>query len=194
MSVLFQKWRDIYRNFRFFYIHNWWSLNRDRVEIGKPMLFRQKTVITGFGRAVLGSGSSFGYKLGGFHEIGVIEIQPRYRDSRIVIGREVSTNNNLFFCAANYIEIGDGTLIGQNVTIMDHEAHGVDPGKRRQIGEIGKVLIGKNVWVGNNVLILKNTVIGENSVVAAGAVVSGEFPPNVVLGGVPAKVIKKIEV
>ena len=75
---------------------------------------------------------------------------------------------------------------------MGHETHWVDPDKRRQIGEIGKVLIGKNVWVGNNVLILKNTVIGDNSVVAAGAIVSGESPPNVVLGGVPAKVIKKI--
>ena len=77
------------------------------------MFFRQKTVITRFGRAVWESGSSFGYKLGSFHEIGVIEIQPRYRDSRIVIDRKVSTNNNLFFCAANYIEIEDGTLIGQ---------------------------------------------------------------------------------
>ena len=40
--------------------------------------------------------------------------------------------------------------------------------------------------------ILKGTVIGKNSVVAAGAVVSGEFPANVVIGGVPAKVIREI--
>jgi acetyltransferase-like isoleucine patch superfamily enzyme len=96
-------------------------------------------------------------------------------------------------CSANYIEIGDDTLIGQYVTIMDHEAHGIDPDKRRQIGGIGQVIIGKNVWLGNNVTILKNTEIGDNSIVATGAVVSGKFPTNVIIGGVPAKIIKAIK-
>ena len=88
--------------------------------------------------------------------------------------------------------MGDNTLIGQYVTIMDFEAHGIDPNKRRQLGEIGKIRIGKNVWIGNNVTILKNTFIGDNSVVAAGAVVSGVFPSDVVIGGIPAKIIKYI--
>ena len=55
------------------------------------------------------------------------------------------------------------------------------------------VKIADDVWIGNNVTILKGTEIGEHSVVAAGAVVSGKFPSNVVLGGVPAKVIRKID-
>lgn len=94
--------------------------------------------------------------------------------------------------AAKYIEIGDNTRIGQNVTIMDHEAHGLDPLNRAKIGEIGEVILGKNVWVGNNVIILKDTVIGENTIVAAGAVVKGTFPKNVIIGGIPAKVIKTL--
>ena len=57
-----------------------------------------------------------------------------------------------------------------------------------------KVVIDENVWIGNNVMILKNSEIGKNSIVAAGAVVSGVFPPNVIIGGVPAKVIKEIDV
>lgn len=153
---------------------------------------QQKTLITGKGTVEIGDNCSFGFKLGGFHRGGSIEIQPRYKDSIIKIGNNVATNNNIMFCAANYIEIGDDTLIGQYVAIMDHEAHGIDPLKRRQIGEIGKVIIGKNVWIGNNVTILKNSEIDNNTIVATGAVVSGKFPANVIIGGVPAKIIKSL--
>lgn len=152
----------------------------------------QKTLFTGAGLVEIGINCSFGYKLGGFHRGGSIEIQPRYKDSIIKIGNNVATNNNLFFCVANYLEIGDDSLIGQNVCIMDHEAHGVDPLKRSQIGEIGQVIVGKNVWIGNNVTILKNSEIGDNSIVATGAVVCGKFPSNVIIGGVPAKIIKSL--
>ncbi|UBB91028.1 hypothetical protein J4771_06535 [Candidatus Kaistella beijingensis] len=75
---------------------------------------------------------------------------------------------------------------------MDFEAHGIAPDRRNQIGDIGKVIIGENVWIGNNVTILKNTEIGNNSIVAAGAVVGGVFPENVIIGGVPAKIIKNL--
>jgi acetyltransferase-like isoleucine patch superfamily enzyme len=156
----------------------------------KYPICEQKTLITGLGVVEIGSNCTFGYKLGGFHRGGSIEIQPRYKGSKIKIGNNVTTNNNLFFCAANYIEIGDDSLIGQNVCIMDHEAHGIDPAKRRQLGEIGSVVIGQNVWLGNNVSILKNSEIGDNTIVATGAVVSGKFPANVIIGGVPAKIIK----
>lgn len=130
--------------------------------------------------------------MGGRHRNGSIELQARYENSKIVIGNSVSANNNVFICAANCIEIGSSTLIGERVTIMDHEAHGVRPDMRSQIGEIGYVKIGKNVWIGNNVIILKNTSVGDNSIVAAGAVVSGHFPSNVIIGGIPAKVIRQL--
>ena len=60
------------------------------------------------------------------------------------------------------------------------------------MSKIGEVKIGKNVWIGNNVTILKNSEIGDNSIVAAGAIVNKEFPPNVIIGGVPAKIIKTL--
>lgn len=154
--------------------------------------FNQYTICKGQGIVEIGAKCSFGYKLGGFNKGGTIELQARYKNSRIVIGNNISTNNNIMLCAANYIEIGDNTLICQYVTIMDHEAHGIEPDKRRQIGIIGSVIIGKNTWLGNNVTILKNSEIGDNSIVATGAVVSGKFPANVIIGGVPAKIIKSI--
>ena len=155
---------------------------------------QQKIFITGKGRVTIGDKCSFGFKLGGRNKYGAIELQPRTIDAHIQIGNSVSTNNNLFICSSNKITIGNNTLIGENVTLMDFEAHGIMPDKRREIGEIGKVIIEKNVWIGNNVTILKNSEIGENSIVAAGAVVNGKFPNNVIIGGVPAKIIKKIDV
>jgi len=188
-----KNWIKYYLMQFFYFIYpNRTNLLRHRIIYQSIPRFRQITICEGSGSVEIGRNCSFGFKMGGFHRGGSIELQARYVNSRIIIGNNVATNNNIMFCAANYIEIGDDTLVGQNVTIMDHEAHGIDPDKRRQIGKIGKVILGKNVWLGNNVLILKNTEIGNNSIVAAGAVVSGKFPADVIIAGVPAKIIKKI--
>lgn len=52
------------------------------------------------------------------------------------------------------------------------------------------IRIGSNCWLGAKATILDGTVIGNGCVVAAGAVVSGAFPENVIIGGIPAKIIK----
>ena len=44
----------------------------------------------------------------------------------------------------------------------------------------------------NNVIVLKNSSIGKNTIVAAGSIVSGSFPDNAIVGGVPAKIIKSL--
>ncbi|WP_157972852.1 acyltransferase [Aureibaculum luteum] len=163
-----------------------------RINYKERPICNQKVYLTGGGQIKIGKGCIFGYKIGGFHKGGSIEIQPRYKGAIIKIGNNVATNNNIFICSANHIEINDNTRIGQNVTIMDFEAHGIDPRKRNKVGEIGEIIIGENVWIGNNVIILKNSSIGQNSIIAAGAVVSGVFPDNVIIGGVPAKIIKTI--
>ena len=155
---------------------------------------QQKVFATGKGLVEIGKNCAFGFKLGGFNRKGYIELQARYADAIIKIGDRVSTNNNLFICSANRIEIGDETLIGQNVTMMDFEAHGTHPDKRREIGNIGEIIIHNNVWIGNNVMILRDTHIGKNTIVAGGAVVKGVFPDNVIIGGVPATIIKNIQV
>jgi len=51
----------------------------------------------------------------------------------------------------------------------------------------------KNVWFGHNWKVLRGTEIGNNCIVAAGAVVKGKFKDNLILGGVPAKIIKEIK-
>lgn len=175
------------------YWPNFMSIIRKRIVlIGKIPECNQYTIYSGEGKLIIGKQCEFGFKYSGRHRNGSIEFQPRYKNAQIIISDYVCTGNNIFICAANRIEIGNFTLIGEGVTIMDFEAHGIDPQFRREVGEIGEIKIGNNVWIGNNAIILKNTNIGDNTIVAAGAVVTGIFPSNVVIGGVPAKVIKHL--
>jgi len=163
-----------------------------RVNYRSYPICNQKVILTGAGIAEIGQNCTFGYKPGGFHKGGQIEIQARYKDAFIKIGDNVVTNNNLYFCAANYIEIGNNTLLGRNVSMMDSEGHRSHPEKRHEMGKIGEIVIGQNVMIGNDVVILRDTKIGDNSIVALGAVVKGHFPDNVIIGGMPARIIKPL--
>jgi len=190
---IYNKFLYVLRTYRNFYIPNLKVIFKKEIILSNNIRFQQPVYVTGLGKVKIGENVSFGYSLGGFYRWGCIEIQPRYKNSYIEIGNNVATNNNILFCAASKIIIGEETLIGQYVTFLDHDAHGIEPDKRRtSIGNIGDIEIGRNVWIGNNVMILTGTKIGNNSVVATGSVVKGSFPENVIIGGVPAKIIKTI--
>ena len=55
----------------------------------------------------------------------------------------------------------------------------------------GKITIENNVWIGANCVILKNTIIGSGSIVGAGSVVTKNVEKETIVGGVPAKLIKR---
>ena len=96
-----------------------------------------------------------------------------------------------FYTDCGGITIGDGAFIGHNVVIATLN-HDFDP-KERSTTHPSKVVIGKNVWIGANATVVPGVTIGDNSIIAAGAVVTKDVPPNVIAGGVPAKVIKSID-
>jgi acetyltransferase-like isoleucine patch superfamily enzyme len=196
LKIIFILWGGLIRKLiqkKNWYWPNLIPLLRKRIVItGNIPLCDQCTIISGDGKFIFGKNCKFGIRQGGRHRNGSIEFNARNKDAQIVVQENVFTNNNLFICAENFVEIGNGTLIGEGVTITDHEAHNNDPGFRDQLGQIGIVKIGNNVWIGNRAIILKNTIIGNNSIIAAGSVVSGTFPSDVIVGGVPAKVLRAL--
>ena len=119
---------------------------------------------------------------------------PFYADygQNITVGKNAFINSGCCFQDHGGIEIGDGSLIGQQVVIASLN-HDLTPDKRGNMIP-SPVKIGKNVWIGAHATILPGLTVGDNAVVAAGAVVSKDVPENTVVAGVPAKVIKKIEV
>ena len=95
-------------------------------------------------------------------------------------------NNNANISCYHDVSIGKGTVISENVVIRDDDGHTID-GRKNQ----GRIAIGKNVWIGLNVIILKNVVIGDGAVVAAGSVITKDVAPTSLVGGNPARLIRK---
>lgn len=118
---------------------------------------------------------------------------PFYTDfgKNITIGKNVFINSDCKFQDQGGITIEDGALIGHGVVLatLDHD---LDPAKRQCLHP-APIHIGKGVWIGANSTVLKGVTIGDNAVIAAGAVVNKDIPANVIAGGVPAKVIKRID-
>lgn len=157
--------------------------------------FNQRTIFMGDGKVEIGENFSIGYRYGGGFRGRFSEIQVRDSNSIIKIGKNLATNNGIYICARKKIYIGNDVLIGSQVTIMDHNAHGINPTKRRTShGTSSEIIIEDNVWIGNNVTILSGTKIGKNSIVGVGSVVKGIFPQNVIIQGNPAKIIKEIKI
>ena len=115
----------------------------------------------------------------------------------------IGTNGNFgafnHITCINKVAIGDNCLTGKWVTISDNN-HGTtdfetlheNPTKRK-LHTKGPVIIGNNVWIGDKATILGGVTIGDSAVIAANAVVTKDVPAYSVVGGNPAKVIKRCE-
>ncbi len=93
------------------------------------------------------------------------------------------------------VEIGKNCQITKNFSLL---THGYDwsvlKGKFGDIlGSSGKVKIGDNCFIGFNVTITKSVTIGNNVIIGANSLVTHDIPDNVVVGGVPAKVIMTLD-
>ena len=101
-------------------------------------------------------------------------------DGIINIGDNVFFNHYCSVYALNKIEIGDGTIFGENVKIYDHNHVYAD--KQIPIKHQGYVSapisIGKHCWIGSNVTILKGVTIGDNCVIGAGCVIYKDVSSN----------------
>lgn len=118
---------------------------------------------------------------------------PFYTDcgKNIHVGKNVFINSGCRFQDQGGITIGDDVLIGHNVVLATLN-HDMNPRKRSTLHP-APITIGNDVWIGANATVLPGVTIGDGAVIAAGAVVTKDVPSNVIVGGVPAKIIKKIE-
>jgi acetyltransferase-like isoleucine patch superfamily enzyme len=159
--------------------------------IGRGLRMEELPYIVGTGRIVLGekvrlsgkSSISFGPPIFGLPEL--------------VIGDNTFIGHACGFNAGRSIRIGRSCLLATGVLIYDADGHPLDA-KRRRAGEstppdaIASVVIGDDVWVGNGALILKGVTIGDGAVIAARSVVTKDVPPDTIVAGNPARVIKEL--
>lgn len=159
---------------------------------GVPVIFKKKGSELNIGENCTIK-SSFLSNLVGLSQRTIIVT--RTEEAKIEIGNNVGISGATIY-ARKGITIGDNTLIGGNVKILDNDFHPIEI-KARNLDIKEKIAtreikIGRDCFIGANSLILKGVEIGDGTVVGAGSVVTGKFPDNVVIAGNPARVIKTL--
>lgn len=132
----------------------------------------------------------YGCTIGDNTKIGTfVEIQ-----KNATIGKNCKISSHTFICEG--VHIGDGVFVGHNVTfINDKIPRAVNPDGSLQTEadwKLEETIVKNGASIGSSATILCGVTIGENAIVGAGAVVTKDVPPNTVVAGVPAKVIKKL--
>src|SRR5215212_11433603 len=160
-----------------------------RVQFGRNFETNGRLVIRGPGRVVFGDN----IKAWAHAEKNVfITYTPQ---SRIVVGSGTRLNG-AGIMAYTTITIGPRCILGSTI-VFDSDFHPLDPAHRHDPDapvSCAPIQVGANVWLGGQSAVLKGVTIGENSVVAFRAVASGDVPPNVVVAGNPARIVKHFTV
>ncbi len=121
----------------------------------------------------------------------------------LFIGDNCEMGDNVHIVAFEKVEIGDNVLMASKVFISDTD-HGIykgsfseqdspviPPNDRKLVTNPTK--IGSNVWIGENAVILSGVTIGNGCIIGANSVCVKDIPDNVIVAGVPAKIIKKYD-
>ncbi len=110
----------------------------------------------------------------------------------ITVGKHVRINAGCFLVSYAGITIGDDCLIGEYSSIRDAN-HRIDGQKliREQGHDSAPIVIGANVWIGRGTTILEGVRIGDGAVVGANSVVTHDVPAGAVVGGCPARPLKR---
>lgn len=117
-----------------------------------------------------------------------------YRE-RLEIHPTAKVANSLFNTFSGRIEIGPNAFTGHNVSFLTgtHDYNLKDSERLHGIPDSGHdITVQAGAWIGSNSTIIGPCIIGTNSVVAAGSVVTKDVQPDTIVGGIPCKLIKKI--
>jgi len=132
----------------------------------------------------------YGCSIGDNTKIGAfVEVQ-----KNAIIGSNCKISSHTFICEG--VIIKDNIFIGHNVTfINDTYPRATNPDGSLQTDEdwsVESVTVHDGVSIGSSSTILSNVTIGENSIVGAGSVVTKDVPPDTIVAGNPAKILRKI--
>ena len=117
----------------------------------------------------------------------------RFR-KRLRIGAHTYVNAHLCIDLHAEIDIGDDVSIGHHVTLIT-TGHDLGPACRRAGAMRPQpITVADGCWLGAGTTILPGCSLGASSVVATGSVVNGVIPPNKMLAGVPARVVRSLPV
>ncbi|WP_366844513.1 acyltransferase [Flavobacterium sp.] len=110
----------------------------------------------------------------------------------IVADDGVFIGNSCEFNISKGIRIGKNTMLASGCKFIDHD-HGTSIKEMMNTQQpiVAPIVIEEEVWMGVNCVVLKGVTIGKGAVVAAGSVVIKDVEPYTIVGGIPAKFIKK---
>jgi maltose O-acetyltransferase len=112
--------------------------------------------------------------------------------NNLTVGEECWFNVGCFLDLGAPITIGDRIAFGHQVIVLT-SSHRIGPSDRRAGPLYAKpVTIGDGAWVGARSIILPGVHVGSGAIVAAGALVNSDVPPNTMVAGVPARVVKTL--
>jgi acetyltransferase-like isoleucine patch superfamily enzyme len=116
----------------------------------------------------------------------------RVHEGEVQIGAKSVLGQECTISCYQHVAIGRECIVADRVMLIDFD-HGVVE-VERPIREQGiymrDVNVGHNVWIGYGAAILRGTTVGDNSVIGTNSVVTRDVPPNAVVGGVPARVLR----
>ena len=120
---------------------------------------------------------------------------------RVFLGNNCSTMNSIFNVISGNIYIGDNTILGHNCMLLTG-THNFKNGQRISLLEnkeeeetpkTGRdIVIGEGCFIGSGVIIIGPVTIGNNVIIASGSVVNKNINSSCFVGGIPAKLIKKL--
>lgn len=165
--------------------------NPRHIKISGNVVFEDYSEIQGLSK----NGIKFGKNvtIGSFAMIRPSGYYGREIGEGFIIGDNSNIGAYSYVGCAGQVIIGNNVLLGPRISLLpeQHRFLSTNLSIKDQGCERGKIIIEDNCWLGANCSILSNVIIKQGSIIATGAVVTKSFEENSIIGGVPAKLIKK---
>ncbi|GEM_PF-425414 len=119
--------------------------------------------------------------------------ETRVRYDKLVVGDHCHIGRDCFFDLSERVVLEDHVCVAMRSTFITHIAVGQTALKALYPTERGAIRLRRDTYLGAGVTVLKGVELGPNCLVAAGSVVTKSFPPDSLIAGVPARLVRRLE-